>query len=102
MIVNQKQPLKKAAVSLARAWPEPRPNLKCEIFEKQKSLEKIEAFGDPAGIRTQDHLIKSEVLYQLSYRILMSIFEYRFILRRVQRYVLISNLQVLFNTFFKK
>jgi hypothetical protein len=33
---------------------------------------------------------------------LLSIFEYRFILRRVQRYVLILNLQGLFNTFFKK
>lgn len=26
-------------------------------------------FRDPAGARTQDHLIKSEVLYQLSYGI---------------------------------
>lgn len=25
--------------------------------------------GDPGGIRTRDHLIKSQVLYQLSYRI---------------------------------
>jgi hypothetical protein len=33
---------------------------------------------------------------------LLSIFEYRFILRRVQRYALIFNLQVLFKTFLKK
>lgn len=26
--------------------------------------------GDPAGIRTQGHLIKSQVLYQLSYGII--------------------------------
>jgi hypothetical protein len=26
-------------------------------------------FGEPAGTRTQDHLIKSQVLYQLSYRL---------------------------------
>ena len=26
-------------------------------------------FGDPAGIRTQDHYIKSVMLYQLSYGI---------------------------------
>ena len=26
-------------------------------------------FSDPAGIRTQGHLIKSQVLYQLSYEI---------------------------------
>ena len=29
----------------------------------------IEAFCDPAGIRTQDHYIKSVMLYQLSYGI---------------------------------
>jgi hypothetical protein len=26
-------------------------------------------FGEPAGTRTQDHLIKSQVLYHLSYRL---------------------------------
>ena len=71
------------------------------FFENKKSLDKIEAFGDPAGIRTQDHLIKSEVLYQLSYRILMSFCRYRFIVRRVQRYVLILNLQAVLKTFFE-
>jgi hypothetical protein len=28
-------------------------------------------FGDPAGIRTQDHYIKSVMLYQLSYGIIL-------------------------------
>ena len=33
-------------------------------------LETLKWFGgDPAGARTQGHLIKSQVLYQLSYRI---------------------------------
>jgi hypothetical protein len=29
--------------------------------------EVIDILGEPAGTRTQDHLIKSQVLYQLSY-----------------------------------
>ena len=29
----------------------------------------VEPFCDPAGIRTQDPIIKSDVLYQLSYRV---------------------------------
>jgi hypothetical protein len=29
-------------------------------------------FGDPAGIRTQDHYIKSVMLYQLSYGIVFN------------------------------
>ena len=31
--------------------------------------------GDPAGIRTQDPYIKSVLLYQLSYGILLLVFE---------------------------
>gem|GEM_PF-1250926 len=41
--------------------------------EKKKGA-KINAFCDPAGIRTQDPYIKSVLLYQLSYGIL-SVFE---------------------------
>ena len=42
-------------------------------IKKQKSLPKVlEGFRDPAGVRTQDPLIKSEMLYQLSYGILQS------------------------------
>ena len=41
-----------------------RPNL-C----KQKKLSNSLTFCDPAGIRTQDPIIKSDVLYQLSYRV---------------------------------
>jgi hypothetical protein len=36
------------------------------------------AFGDPAGIRTQDPYIKSVLLYQLSYGILL-FFEVSFV-----------------------
>ena len=38
------------------------------------------AFCDPAGIRTQDHYIKSVMLYQLSYGINLRLF-----LKRLQR-----------------
>ena len=33
--------------------------------------------GDPAGIRTQDHYIKSVMLYQLSYGIVPTFFQKR-------------------------
>jgi hypothetical protein len=36
----------------------------------QKAPTFVEAFRDPAGIRTQDHYIKSVMLYQLSYGII--------------------------------
>ncbi len=45
---------------------------------KEKAPTYVEAFCDPAGIRTQDHYIKSVMLYQLSYGII-------FCLKRVQR-----------------
>jgi hypothetical protein len=31
----------------------------------------LDFFGEPAGTRTQDHLIKSQVLYHLSYGLLL-------------------------------
>ncbi len=34
---------------------------------KAKESSGFEMFGEPAGIRTQDPMIKSHVLYQLSY-----------------------------------
>ena len=34
-------------------------------------------FGEPAGTRTQDHLIKSQVLYHLSYRLIGACVEMR-------------------------
>ena len=37
----------------------------------QKAPTFVEAFRDPAGIRTQDHYIKSVMLYQLSYGIFL-------------------------------
>tara|TARA_B100000965_G_scaffold394379_1_gene406524 strand:- start:6357 stop:6680 length:324 start_codon:yes stop_codon:yes gene_type:complete len=43
---------------------------KINAFEHKKSLRKSEAFeGDLAGARTQDPLLKREMLYQLSYQI---------------------------------
>ena len=52
------------------------PKLKIEIGNlikttplTQKAPHFCEAFRDPAGIRTQDHYIKSVMLYQLSYGI---------------------------------
>ncbi len=36
-----------------------------------KKAPQCEAFSDPVGTRTQDPIIKSDVLYQLSYEILM-------------------------------
>ena len=40
------------------------------IILTQNAPISIEAFRDPAGIRTQDHYIKSVMLYQLSYGII--------------------------------
>ncbi len=37
----------------------------------EKTSHFCEVFGDPAGIRTQDHYIKSVMLYQLSYGIIL-------------------------------
>ena len=37
---------------------------------KLKSLLREKAFCDPVGTRTQDPIIKSDVLYQLSYEII--------------------------------
>lgn len=35
-------------------------------------------FFDPAGARTQDPLLKRQLLYQLSYRVILNIFTYLF------------------------
>ncbi len=51
---------------------------------KQKKPELLQVFfvcsGDPAGIRTQDHYIKSVMLYQLSYGIVKRGAKVRFLL----------------------
>ncbi len=39
----------------------------------KKASHFCEAFCDPAGIRTQDHYIKSVMLYQLSYGIIIEV-----------------------------
>ena len=41
-----------------------------ELVWKEKAFNQAFSFGDPAGIRTQDHYIKSVMLYQLSYGII--------------------------------
>ena len=33
----------------------------------KKGTEMVPFFGDPAGVRTQDPILKRDVLYQLSY-----------------------------------
>jgi hypothetical protein len=38
-------------------------------LKKKRSFEKRTTFCDPTGARTQDPIIKSDVLYQLSYRV---------------------------------
>ena len=38
-------------------------------LKKERSFEKRTTFCDPTGARTQDPIIKSDVLYQLSYRV---------------------------------
>ena len=38
--------------------------------QKQKKLSNCLTFSDPAGIQTQDPIIKSDVLYQLSYGVI--------------------------------
>ena len=38
-------------------------------LKQKKSSEKRTTFCDPTGARTQDPIIKSDVLYQLSYRV---------------------------------
>ena len=38
-------------------------------IKKVKHKRTLNFFCDPAGIRTQDPIIKSDVLYQLSYRV---------------------------------
>jgi hypothetical protein len=43
---------------------------KCTLYKKAfKRVFEGFFIGDPAGIRTQDHYIKSVMLYQLSYGI---------------------------------
>ena len=41
--------------------------------ENKKASFRKEAFGDPGGARTLDPLIKSQLLYQLSYGVMMFI-----------------------------
>ena len=52
---------------------------RCEFcqnsFKHKKAPHFCEAFCDPAGIRTQDHYIKSVMLYQLSYGIIFPLFK---------------------------
>lgn len=38
-------------------------------LKQKKSSLKAQLFSDLAGARTQDHLLKREVLYQLSYQV---------------------------------
>ena len=45
------------------------PGMLPKLFKHKKAPHFCEAFCDPAGIRTQDHYIKSVMLYQLSYGI---------------------------------
>ena len=40
----------------------------CRKWPNRVSPDKIERSGEPVGIRTRDLLIKSQLLYQLSYR----------------------------------
>ena len=40
-------------------------------LKKKRSFEKRTTFCDPTGARTQDPIIKSDVLYQLSYRVII-------------------------------
>ena len=40
-----------------------------EVVMHEKSPDNVKAFCDPAGTRTQGPIIKSDVLYQLSYEI---------------------------------
>jgi hypothetical protein len=41
------------------------------LYKKNPQLMAEDSFGDPAGARTQDTLLKRQVLYQLSYRAVM-------------------------------
>jgi len=65
--------------------------LKCSNSKKASHF--CEAFGDPAGIRTQDPYIKSVLLYQLSYGIL-PFFEINFVFEsdaKVEKKVICAN-----------
>ena len=42
--------------------------LKKQVAPKGLSFDATRIFGEPVGIRTRDLLIKSQLLYQLSYR----------------------------------
>ena len=42
--------------------------LKKQVAPKGLSFNATRIFGEPVGIRTRDLLIKSQLLYQLSYR----------------------------------
>jgi hypothetical protein len=41
--------------------------------DRPNRLDLVDLIGEPAGTRTQDHLIKSQVLYQLSYRLSVAV-----------------------------
>ncbi|MEY4778747.1 MAG: hypothetical protein RLZZ607_60 [Pseudomonadota bacterium] len=45
-----------------------RMTLKKQVAPKGLSFDATRIFGEPVGIRTRDLLIKSQLLYQLSYR----------------------------------
>jgi vancomycin permeability regulator SanA len=45
------------------------PFLHVALIKKDVALQRLSC--DPAGIRTQDPIIKSDVLYQLSYRVVV-------------------------------
>lgn len=46
----------------------------CNGYKTKKVVISDNLFCDPVGIRTQDPIIKSDVLYQLSYRIIAKAF----------------------------
>ena len=58
----------------------------------------ITLFCDPAGIRTQDHYIKSVPLYQLSYRVKLTISCY---VLGLQMYDFLDKNQIFFNLILK-
>ena len=71
--------------------------------EYNKKGRLLSTFCTPAGARTLDTLIKSQVLYQLSYGCNIFCSSFRaFSELRVQRYGVFLNLPNFFETFFEK
>ena len=52
--------------------PVPAPRCVVSLNQKVKRYARL-SFGDLAGARTQDHLLKREVLYQLSYQVIKNL-----------------------------